>query len=278
MRTPTPTRRAVGTAIAAFVLLSACTTVVPGVSRSADPVPDPPVLGTCLALPGSDVEKLTIFVDRVPCDDPAYTAQVFATPDLTALGDDPLSTFERGDVEDVLSPECTDGALDDFLGAESVETPFVQTTFFTPTDTQWSLGARWAYCVVTYGAEALRPAPGPMEGAFSRTPAAEYRTCLLLEGFAMVPCTQPHDAEYTGVVIDYGPNPLHPFDDPPRLASALDTCREAFADYVPQPPEAGIDYSVTSPPVDEYDPAVGVQIRCAVYYQDGSLARTSVRD
>jgi len=42
--------------------------------------------------------------------------------------------------------------------------------------------------------------------------------------------------------------------------------------------ETGLDYSVTSPPVVEYDPAVGVEIQCAAYYPDGSLTSTSVRD
>jgi len=201
-----------------------------------------------------------------------------ATPDLTELGDDPLSTYQRSSVEDVIGSGCSEGTLDDFLGADAVETPFVQTTFFTPTDDQWSLGARWAYCVVAYGAEAIRPAPGPLQDAFARTPAAEYRTCLLLQGFVLVPCTRSHDAEYTGVAIEFGPDPVHPFDDPPRLASALGTCQESFADYVPQPPPAGLEYSVTSPPVAEYDPAVGVEIQCAAYYPDGSLTSTSVRD
>ncbi len=41
---------------------------------------------------------------------------------------------------------------------------------------------------------------------------------------------------------------------------------------------AGLAYSVTSPPVAEYDPAVGVEIQCAAYYPDGSLTSTGVRD
>jgi hypothetical protein len=130
---------------------------------------------------------------------PEYTAQVFALPDLTELGDDPLSTYERRDVEQALGEACSQSTLDEFLGADAVETPFVQTTFFTPTDTQWSLGARWAYCVVAYGAEAIRPAPG-------------------------------------------------------------------------------LDYSVTAPPPEAYDPAVGLEVRCAVYYLDGTAVSTSVRD
>jgi len=131
---------------------------------------------------------------------------------------------------------------------------------------------------VAYGAEAIRPAPGPLQDAFTRTPAAEYRTCLLLEGFVQVRCARSHDAEYTGVAIEFGPDPVYPFDDPPRLNSALNTCQVAFADYVPQPPPVGIDYSVTSPPVADYHPSVGVEIRCAAYYSDGSLTSKSVRD
>lgn len=259
-------------------LLSACTSVVSGTAQSANPIADPPAIGTCLALAGSDADKRTIFVDRVPCDDPDYTAQVFATPDLTELGDDPLSTYERSDVEDVIGSGCSESLLYTFLGADPVETPFVQTTFFTPTDSQWSLGARWAYCVVAYGGDTIRPAPGPMEGVFSRTPAAAFRTCLLLEGFATVPCTQPHDAEYTGVDINFGPDPVNPFDDPARLAGALATCLDAFRAYVPQPPDPDLDYSVTAPPPEEYDPAVGVEVRCAVYYIDATVRNTSVRD
>lgn len=261
-----------------YAVVSACTSTVTGTAQSADPVSDPPAVGTCLALPGSDVEKLTIFVDRVSCDDPAYTGQVFATPDLTELGDDPLSTYERRDVEQVIGSACNEAALDDFLGAEAVETPFVRTTFFTPTDKQWSTGARWAYCVVTYGAETVRPAPGVMQDAFSRAPAAGFRTCLRLEGFILVPCSQPHEAEYTGDVIDFGPNPLNPLEDPARLPDALATCLAAFDAYVPQPPDPQLDYSVTAPPPAEYDPAVGVEVRCAVYYQDMMPRSTSVRD
>lgn len=269
---------AAGACAVAAMVLSACTTVVAGEAQSADPVADPPAIGTCLALPGSDVDKLTIFVDRVLCDDPAYTAQVFATPDLSELGDDPLSTYERQDVEDVIGSACNEGTLDDFLGADPVETPFVRTTFFTPTDQQWTLGARWAYCVVTYGAETVRPAPGVMQDAFSHSPAAAFRTCLRLEGFGTVPCTQLHDAEYTGPVIDFGPNPLNPLDDPARLPEALATCLAAFDSYVPQPPDPELNYSVTEPPPAGYDPTVGVQVRCAVYYLDLMPRSTSVRD
>lgn len=278
MSVPQRTSAAMGVLVVALTILSACTSVVSGSPESADPVANPPAIGTCLALPGSDVEKLTIFVDRVSCDDPAYTAQVFATPDLSELGDDPLSTYERHDVEQVIGSACNEGALDDFLGADSVETPFVQTTFFTATDEQWSLGARWAYCVVTYGAETVRPAPGIMQGAFSQSPAADFRACLLLEGFLTVPCSQPHDAEYTGVVLEFGPNPLNPLEDPARLPGALASCLAAFDAYVPQPPDPQVDYSVTEPPPAEYDATVGVEVRCAVYYQDLQQRSTSVRD
>ncbi len=277
-RTTVAVAVAVGASVLALAVSSGCTSLVRGAARSADPVADPPAVGTCLALPSSDVEKLTIFVDRVSCDDPGYTAQVFATPDLTELGDDPLSTYERQDVEQIIGSACSEGPLDDFLGAATVETPFVQTTFFTPTDEQWTAGARWAYCVVTYGAETVRPAPGLLQDAFSRTPAANFRSCLRLEGFVTVPCSQPHDAEYTGEAINFGTNPLNPLEDPARLADALATCLAAFDAYVPQPPDPQLDYSVTEPPPAEYDPAVGVEVRCAVYYQDMMARSTSVRD
>jgi len=278
MSTTANHRTLTGAGIAVLALLAGCTSVIPGEAASADPVPDAPAVGTCLALDNSDVDKLTIFVDRVACDDPEYTAQVFATPDLTDLGDNPISTYNRSDVEAVIGSTCSEQARDEFLSAESVESPFVQTTFFTPTDTQWALGARWAYCVVSYGLDAVLPAPAVLEGAFSRTPAADYRTCLLLSGFAMVPCSQPHDAEYVGVEIDFGPDPVNPLDDPIRLASALDICLDAFNAYVPQPADPGLDYSVTAPPPEAYDPSVGVQVRCAAYYLDRSVVSTSVRD
>ncbi len=277
MRTPSRAAAAGATALT-LALLSACGTVLTGTAESADPIPDPPSVGTCLALPGSDVDKMTSLVSRVRCDDPAYTGQVFATPDVGVLGDGPLSTHERSDVEEAIGSACDDTTLDAFLGAEEVETPFVQTTFFTPTEHQWSLGARWAYCVVTYGVDTVRPAPGVLEGAFGRNPAADYRTCLLLEGFVRVPCSQPHDAEYTGVVIEFGPNPINPLEDPMLLPQALSACLEAFDAYVRQPPDPQLDYSVTEPPPAEYDPAVGVDVTCAVYYQDLLPRSTSVRD
>lgn len=267
-----------GSTMLLLALLSGCTTVLPGTSVPADPIPDPPAVGTCLALPTSDLEEMTKLIERVPCDDPAYTGQVYATPDLTALGDDPLSTYDRADVEGAIGSACDEPVLDAFLGAEPVETPFVQTTFFTATDNQWALGARWAYCAVTYGAETVRPAPGVMQGAFTRRPAADYRTCLVLEGFVRVPCSQSHDAEYTGVVINFGPNPLNPLEDPELLPEALATCLAAFDAYVPQPPDPLLDYSLTQPPASEYDPAVGVDVTCAVYYQDMLPRSTSVRD
>lgn len=104
-----------------------------GTWRANNPVADPPAIGTCLALAGSDIDKLTIFVHRVSCDNPAYTAQVFATPDMSYLGDDPLSTFDRSDVEEVIGSACNESQRDRFLGADEVETPFVQSTYFTPT-------------------------------------------------------------------------------------------------------------------------------------------------
>lgn len=269
---------AVTAAVLVLGLMGACTSMLPGTATSADPIPDPPAIGTCLALPGSEVENMTSLIDRVSCDDPGYTGQVFATPDLAALGDDPLSAHARADVEAAIGPACAGATLDAFLGAEPVETPFVQTTFFTPTEHQWSLGARWAYCVVTYGADVVRPAPGLLQDAFSRSPAADYRTCLVLEGFVRVPCSQPHDAEYTGVVIHFGPNPLNPLQDPALLPEALATCLAAFDAYVPQPPDPRLDYSVTQPPPADYDPAVGVDVTCAVYYQDMMPRSTSVRD
>jgi len=239
---------------------------------------DPPGVGTCLALAGSDVEKLTIFVDRVPCEDPAYTAQVFATPDLTELGDDPLSTYQRGSVEDVIGSGCSEGTLDDFLDADAVETPFVQTTFFTPTDIQWQLGARWAYCVVAYGAEAVRPAPGVMQAAFSRTPAAAYRTCLLLEGLTKVPCSQLHDAEYTGVQLNYPPDPVAPANNLTFVAQVRDLCEEAGFRYVPPPRTQGIESNGIFPLGDGYDPNAGATIDCVILRSDGSPTQTSIRD
>lgn len=261
-----------------LAVLSACTSVVPGTATSADPITDPPAIGTCLALDGSDMGKLTFAVDRVPCDDPAYSAQVFATPDLTALGDAPLSSYARRDIEQAIGAACDESALDDFLAADAVETPFVQSTLFTATEEQWSSGARWAYCVVSYGSVSVRPAPGPMQGAFSRSPAAAYRTCLRLDGFQPVPCNQSHDSEYTGVVLRFGPNPLNPLQDPALLPQALAECLAAFDAYVRQPPDPGLDYSVTAPPPAEYDPTIGVEVRCAVYYLDLGTANTSVRD
>lgn len=159
--------------------------------------------------------------------DPGYTAQVFATPDLSELGDDPLSTYERQAVEDVIGSACNEGTLDDFLAADPVETPFVQTTFFTP--------------------------------------------CFLVDDATTVPCSAPHDAEYTGVTFNVGPDPLE--DEDPRLPSAFTACEEAFNAYVPAPP-AEVQNGLYTP----YDPAVGAEVRCVVFYGDLRIVTASVRD
>lgn len=117
-----------------------------------------------------------------------------------AQSSDSVSTYERRDVEDVIGSGCSEGTLA-FLEAEPLETPFVRTTFFAPTDTQWSLGARWAYCVVTL------PAPGGLRPGAPRT-ATRCRV--------------------RRVNINFGPNPLNPLDDPARLPGALATCLDAF--------------------------------------------------
>ncbi len=109
---------------------------------------DPPAVGTCLALATEDVEVMTTFVPRVACDDSAYTAQVFATADLTGVDTTDVSAIARDEIAAAVSGSCDEATLYALLGADPVETPFVFTTFFTPIQSQWELGARWVYCAV----------------------------------------------------------------------------------------------------------------------------------
>lgn len=274
----------------AIGMCTGCTTVVPGSATSVDPVADPPPVGTCLALVTEAVEVMMTLVPRVACDDSSYTAQVFATADLTGLDAADVTDLARNEVSTVIGSACDEATLEAFMGAEPVETPFVFTTFFTPIPSQWELGARWAYCVVAYGNEKglldvarpppyreVLPPPGLLEDAFLRSPAATLRTCSAY--FGDVPCSEPHRFEYIGHDVVFPPGPTWPADLPGFSDRLLTECASSFSAYAAELP---IGYQVTGVflAAQLFDPTIDFIASCvagAVFAADNPFVG-SIRD
>ena len=259
-------------ATVAIGLCAGCTTVVTGSATSLDPVADPRAPGTCLALATADVEVMTTFVPRVACDDPSYTAQVFATADLSGLDAGAVTDLTRDEVATAIGSACEEPTLYGFLGADPVETPFVFTTFFTPIESQWDLGARWAYCVVAYGNEndapelpvsrEVRTPPGALEGAFDTSSAAVMRACYA-DAIGDAPCSEPHRFEYIGHEVLFGFFPVWPPDIPDFIERASAECLAAQPAYVTAlPPGYGVAFLFPGP--DLFDPTLEFKATCVV--------------
>ncbi len=215
---------------------------------------------------------MTTFVPRLGCDDPGYTAQVYATSDLTGLDAGDVTDLGPDQVAAAIAGSCDEATLHAFLGADLVETPFVFTTFFTPIPTQWELGARWAYCVVAYGNEndppewptsrEVRSPPGLLQGAFGRAAVASMRTCYGL-GEGDTPCSEPHIMEYIGHDVLFGYFPVYPDDIPDFRERISDECGVAQAAYVAElPPGYGV--AALFPGPELFDPALEFTAKCTV--------------
>lgn len=90
------------------------------------------------------------------------------------------------------------------LGLKNTEVGalLIGVVFWAPTSPEWAAGARWFRCdVASIGQSSLYPLPADIADLMDGDKLARGFAACLVEGrSALVPCTDPHDAQWSGSV------------------------------------------------------------------------------
>ncbi|GAB3308463.1 hypothetical protein GCM10027451_17440 [Geodermatophilus aquaeductus] len=290
-----PRRSRALAAVSVAVVLSGCSTTVGGEAYyagleqakptvppaplgSTDPAA-PPLTGTCWLLADGQEETPLQSPQQVECSGD-HDAETAVVGDSGLAEGDPRPT--EADLDDPDSPVSR--ALDDlcgldvvreYLGGDDLDDPYAYVAGYLPDEEQWAAGARWARCDVYYGYDAPETAPRVLQGALGAGDDA-FRACFAgtVTDYAVVPCSQPHEAEPVGTEV--APLPEDPpYPDEPARRSLVDSCTAPAQDYGGGEVPNGyvVDVWVDTP--GEWADAAFA--RCALVPAGGGRTTTSVR-
>ncbi len=213
-------RAAVSVVLAAFVLLTGCSSEPQGENVDPDQVDstEVPKVGACRMLTPADVEQPANATRTVDCDE-KHTAETFAVGELPDEFEE--VGYNDGEVGDYAYRTCTK-KFEKFLGATDeslVLRTIVSWAWFRPSESAWDDGARWYRCDVVGGnaaSETYRPLPQTAKGLLIGRPDDRWLVCAAGETVAdgeKVPCAQDHDWRAATTIKLGEPEDSYPGDE-----------------------------------------------------------------